>query len=141
MKNRTLSFGEGLFETFRVYGGRKLSFVGEHLNRMEEGSRFFSIPFSRKSAISALKGALEEIPEDGEARLRLELVSYGKDGPEKTVFETAWSLLSQPNQKEDNAVKLTLAPFKRFSDSPVVRFKTTSYLENVFVLRLARKQK
>ena len=141
MKNRTLSFGEGLFETFRVYGGRKLSFVEAHLDRMEEGSRFFSIPFSRSSALYALNEALEEIPDDREARLRLDLVSYGKDGPEKTVFETSWSLLPQPTQNENNAVNLTLAPFKRFSESPLVRFKTSSYLENIFVLRWARKQK
>ena len=140
MKNRTRLFGEGLFETFRVYGGRKLSFVEAHIDRMEEGCRFFSIPFSRHQALVALKGALEEIPDDRDARLRLDLVSYGKDRPEKTGFETSWDLLSQPAQRESIAVKLALAPFRRFSGSPLVRFKTTSYLENIFVLRWARKQ-
>jgi branched-subunit amino acid aminotransferase/4-amino-4-deoxychorismate lyase len=36
MKNRTLLFGEGLFETFRVYKGRRLAFVEDHLYRMAE---------------------------------------------------------------------------------------------------------
>jgi branched-subunit amino acid aminotransferase/4-amino-4-deoxychorismate lyase len=141
MKNRTRFFGEGLFETFRVYGDKKLSFVEEHLDRMAEGCRFFSIPFFRQQAVDALKGALKEIPDDREARLRLDLVSYGKDGPEKAGFETSWDLLSQPPKKESIVVKLALAPFRRFSGSPLVRFKTTSYLENIFVLRWARKQK
>jgi branched-subunit amino acid aminotransferase/4-amino-4-deoxychorismate lyase len=126
MKNRTRFFGEGLFETFRVYGDKKLSFVEEHLDRMAEGCRFFSIPFSRQQAVDALKGALKEIPDDREARLRLDLVSYGKDGPEKAGFETSWDLLSQPPKKESIVVKLALAPFRRFSGSPLVRL--THYL-------------
>ena len=77
MKNRTLFFGEGLFETFRVYRDRRLAFVEDHLERMAEGCSFFALPFSREKAIEALKLALGQIPHDSEARLRLNLTSYG----------------------------------------------------------------
>ena len=37
-------------------------------------------------------------------------------------------------------VTLDLATFRRFSSSPLVRFKTTSYLENITALRQARRR-
>ena len=132
MKNRTLFFGEGLFETFRVYVGRKLAFVEEHLDRMAEGSRFFALPFSRQEAVDALITALENIPHNTEARLRLNLVSYGDHAVENTAFETAWEPVEDMSTRLASGVKLGLAPFQRFSRSPLVRFKTTSYLENIF---------
>ena len=140
MKNRTLFFGEGLFETFRVYKGRRLAFVEDHLDRMAEGCRFFILPFSQKEAIEALKLALKEIPNHIEARLRLNLISYGDHGVEKAVFQTSWEPLEGIKVQEGSGVELALAPFQRFSGSPLVRFKTTSYLENIFVFTWARRQ-
>jgi branched-subunit amino acid aminotransferase/4-amino-4-deoxychorismate lyase len=140
MKNRTLLFGEGLFETFRVYKGRKLAFVEDHLDRMAEGCRFFALPFSREKAIVALEHALGEMPHHTEARLRLNLISYGDQGAEKTALETTWEPLQGISVPESSGVKLALAPFQRFSGSPLVRFKTTSYLENIFVFNWARRQ-
>lgn len=140
MKNRTLLFGEGLFETFRVYKGRRLAFVEDHLDRMAEGCRFFAFPFSRKEAIDALKSGLYEIPPDTESRLRLNLVCYGDHDVEKTELRTSWEPLKKLSIQQDPGVKLGMAPLRRFSGSPLVRFKTTSYLENIFVFRWAQRQ-
>ena len=140
MKNRTLFFGEGLFETFRVYPERKLAFVKDHLDRMAEGCRFFALPFSRSEAMDALKLVLDEIPPDTEARLRLTLICHGDQGVEKTAFQTTWEPLPQIKAWQASGVKLALAPFSRFSRSPLVRFKTTAYLENIFVFTWARRQ-
>jgi len=142
MKNRTLFFGEGLFETFRVHLGRKLAFVEDHLDRMAEGCTFFGFPFSREKAIEALRLALQEIPVDGAARLRLNLICYGENRVEKTDFETSWAPLPGPGTgpDADRGVQLDFAPFQRLSSSPLVRFKTTSYLENIFVLTWARSR-
>jgi branched-subunit amino acid aminotransferase/4-amino-4-deoxychorismate lyase len=139
MKNRTLLFGEGLFETFRVYRARRLAFVEDHLDRMAEGANFFALPFTREKAIDALKLALEEIPPDSEARLRLNLVSEGDHRAEKTAFHTSWEPLPEMGAWQDQGVKLAFCPFQRFS-SPLVRFKTTSYLENIFAFTWARDQ-
>jgi len=140
MKNRTLFFGEGLFETFRVYKGRRLAFVEDHLERMAAGCRFFTFPFSINGARDALRSALDEIPPDTEARLRLNLISYGDHGVEKTELRTSWEPLKKVSIQQVPGVKLGLAPFQRFSGSPLVRFKTTSYLENIFVFTWARRQ-
>ena len=140
MKNRTLLFGEGLFETFRVYKGRKLAFVEDHLDRMAEGCRFFAFPFSRNEAADALRCALDEIPPDTESRLRLSLICHGDHGVEKTEFQTSWEPLKKVSFQQGAGVKLGMAPLQRFSGSPLVRFKTTSYLENIFVFTWARGQ-
>jgi branched-subunit amino acid aminotransferase/4-amino-4-deoxychorismate lyase len=140
MKNRTLLFGEGLFETFRVYKGRRLAFVEDHLYRMAEGANFFALPFSGEKALEALKLALEEIPSDLEARLRLNLLSYGDHGVEKSTFDTSWEPLQEKSTWQGHEAKLALAPFQRFSGSPLLKFKTTSYLENIFVFTWARDQ-
>jgi branched-subunit amino acid aminotransferase/4-amino-4-deoxychorismate lyase len=140
MKNRTLFFGEGLFETFRVYEGRRLAFVEDHLDRMASGCQFFALPFSRRRAVDALKLALDEIPNDTEARLRLNLICLGDHGVDKTSFQTTWEPLQETTAGKDSGVQLALAPFQRFSRSPLVRFKTTSYLENIFVFDWARRE-
>lgn len=141
MKNRTLYFGEGLFETFRVYQGRRIAFVKDHLDRMADGCDFFGLAFSREKAVRALRLALEEIPPEGEARLRLNLLCYGDHAVERTDFQTSWELIQPGAGKEqERGVRLCFAPFQRFSKSPLVRFKTASYLENIFALRWARGQ-
>ncbi|MFH1675110.1 MAG: aminotransferase class IV [Pseudomonadota bacterium] len=138
MKNRTLAFGEGLFETFRVYPGRKICFVEEHLERMATGCRFFDIPFSLEEAKKALFSSLNTIPEGKDVRLRLNLITYGSDTVEKVDFSTEWQPLPDMSGWKKEGVKIGLASFRRFSGSPLVRFKTTSYLENITNFRQAR---
>lgn len=140
MKNRTLLFGEGLFETFRIYPGKNLVFVEDHLHRMAEGCRFFALPFPKDQALAALESALDEVPAHVEARLRLSLICHGYESTAKVTFETTWEPLKEMRVQQDRGVKLGLAPFQRFSKSPLVRFKTTSYLENIFVFTWARSQ-
>jgi branched-subunit amino acid aminotransferase/4-amino-4-deoxychorismate lyase len=132
MKNRTLLFGEGLFETFRVYKGRRLAFVEDHLYRMAEGANFFALPFSGEKALEALKLALEEIPPDLEARLRLNLLSYGDHRVEKSTFDTSWEPLQEKSTWQGHEAKLALAPFQRFSGSPLLKFKTQGFFDALF---------
>jgi branched-subunit amino acid aminotransferase/4-amino-4-deoxychorismate lyase len=140
MKNRTLLFGEGLFETFRVYPGRKIGFVDAHLERMVAGCRFFDIPFSPEAAKEALIASLNTIPAESDVRLRLNLITFGTDRVEKVDFSAEWGPLPDISKWKEKGVKLGFASFRRFSGSPLVRFKTTSYLENMTTLRQARKR-
>jgi branched-chain amino acid aminotransferase len=47
--DRGFLYGDGLFETVRVYGGRPFG-LGEHLVRLARSSRVFRIPFEEKLA-------------------------------------------------------------------------------------------
>ncbi len=140
MKNRTLLLGEGLFETWRVYPGRKLPFVKEHLNRMKRGACYFNWPFCEKMAIQKLNDVLKEIPPDIDARLRLTLVCYGEDRI-TTEFLTHWEPLSpELDRFQREGVAVTIAPFKKHSSSPLRYFKTTCFLENSHILKKARQR-
>jgi len=139
MKNRTLFFGEGLFETFKVYRGRRIPWIDEHLARMARGCQFFSLPFHKEKARDTILSVLNEIPEEIEARLRLNLLCYGDQDVSEVRFSANWEVLPDLSRFMSEGVRIGISPIKRFSLSPLVRFKTTSYMENMFVLRWARQ--
>ncbi|MBI5166631.1 MAG: aminotransferase class IV family protein [candidate division NC10 bacterium] len=138
MINRTLMYGQGLFETLRVYSRRRVGFLDEHIRRMAEGAAFFCIPFLEEEFLITLEKALHTISKDAEARLRITLEVYGEEGPEAYKLVAQMEPLTLPEDLYQKGVSLTLAPFKRHSQSPLTRFKTTSYLENLYARSWAR---
>ncbi len=132
MISRTRLYGQGLFETLRVYPQRRVGFPNEHIRRMEEGAAFFGIPFSKQGFLLTLKKALNAIPEDAEARLRITLEAYGEERAESSKLTAQWKPLVIPEGLYQQGATLTLAPFPRHCQSPLTRFKTTSYLENIY---------
>ena len=140
MMNRTLLFGEGLFETWRVYPGRKLPLVEEHLERMSYGCLFFGWPFKKNEAKSVLNQTLQAISANIHARLRLTLITHGQEKVENTSFLAHWQPL--PNTislLQKQGVKLMLAPWVKCSNFPFHQFKTTCFLENNLALKQARQ--
>ncbi|MFQ5658165.1 MAG: aminotransferase class IV [Candidatus Methylomirabilales bacterium] len=138
--NRTLLYGEGLFETLRVYPGRKVPLLQAHCRRMEQGAGFFGFPFSSTAFAGAIERELQRIPEGDEARLRVTLEVWGDEGPEETRFVTHSSPLMAMDQHEREGVRVISAPFSRSSGSPLLAFKTTNYFENSYTRQWARRQ-
>lgn len=136
--NRTLLYGEGLFETLRVYPGRKVPLLDAHCRRMAHGAAFFGFPFSSTAFVQNVDDELPRIPEEGEARLRVTLEVWGDDGPEETRFITHASPLTETDGRERDGVRLVNAPFTRPSGSPLLAFKTTNYFENIYARQWAR---
>lgn len=138
--NRTLLYGEGLFETLRVYSGRKVPLLEAHSQRMALGAKFFRFPFSSSGFAGAVAGELEQISQKEEARLRVTLEIWGEEGPEETRFVTYSSPLTATNKRDREGVRLIKAPFSRSSGSPLLAFKTTNYFENNYARQWARDQ-
>ncbi len=138
--NRTLLYGEGLFETLRVYSGRKVPLLEAHSQRMALGAKFFRFPFSSSGFAGAVAGELEQISQKEEARLRVTLEVWGEEGPEETRFVTHSSPLTATNKRDREGVRLIKAPFSRSSGSPLLAFKTTNYFENNYARQWARDQ-
>lgn len=138
--NRTLLYGEGLFETLRVYAGRKVPLLEAHCRRMATGAAFFGFPFSSTVFAKAVEAEIERIPKETDARLRVTLEVWGDEGPE----ETRCVIHSAPVRVEDQSylggVRLIAAPFSRSSTSPLLAFKTTNYFENTYARHWARDQ-
>ncbi|MFQ5847419.1 MAG: aminotransferase class IV [Candidatus Methylomirabilales bacterium] len=138
--NRTLLYGEGLFETLRVYAGRTVPLLEAHARRMAGGAEFFRFPFSMSAFVQAVTQELAGIAEAGEARLRVTLEVWGEEGPAETRFVTHSSPLTGMDQRAREGVRVMRAPFPRSSGSPLLAFKTTNYLENSHARRWARDQ-
>ena len=136
--NRTLLYGEGLFETLRVYRGRQVPLLEAHCRRMARGAEFFRFPFSPSAFRRAVEEGLQGISEEAEARLRVTLEVWGEEGP----VETRLIACSVPlrGTDEGEGVRLIRAPFARSSGSPLLAFKTTNYFENSYARQWARLQ-
>jgi len=136
--NRTLLYGEGLFETLRVYRGRQVPLLEAHCRRMARGAEFFRFPFSPSAFRRAVEEELQGISEEAEARLRVTLEVWGEEGP----VETRLIACSVPlrGTDEGEGVRLIRAPFARSSGSPLLAFKTTNYFENSYARQWARFQ-
>jgi len=138
--NRTLLYGEGLFETLRVYRGRQVPLLEAHCRRMARGAEFFRFPFSPSAFRRAVEEGLQGISEEAEARLRVTLEVWGEEGPAETRLVTHSAHLRGTDEDQREGVRLIRAPFARSSGSPLLAFKTTSYFENSYARQWARLQ-
>lgn len=136
--NRTLLYGEGLFETVRVYRGRQVPLLEAHCRRMGRGAEFFRFPFSPSAFRTAVHEELQMVSEESEARLRVTLEVWGEEDPVETRLIARSAPLSGTDVGE--GVRLIPAPFARSSGSPLLAFKTTNYFENSYARQWARLQ-
>jgi branched-chain amino acid aminotransferase len=120
-------FGEGLFETIRVRNGAPCC-LEAHLRRLAEGARFLGLDAppeperlraflaTRTPCPGLASGVLRLLAVD--ARLMVTVAPWAEDRPER--------------------IELGLSgQFRRFSGSPLNRFKTFAYLENRLLAREA----
>jgi len=138
--NRTLLYGEGLFETLRIYPGQQVPLLPFHCRRMRKGAEALGFPFSPQAFEEAVETTLKAIPQEQEARLRITLEVFGEERAEESHLLTHWSSLPAVDPRLGEGVRVLLAPFRRSSSSPLLPFKTTNYFENSYARRWARDQ-
>ncbi len=134
--NRTLYFGEGLFETIRWKGeNRKLLL---HYRRLSSSAEFFGIPCpSYEEFINSLKTAV-----GGKKNIYVKFClfycgsSIFWEKPENYRIEVVVRDLPSPPKR----VNLSFSPFKRHSSDPIPKHKTMNYLFNISVKREALKK-
>jgi len=133
--SRTTLYGEGLFETFR-WKGRPPVHLSGHLERMRRGAEFLGIPFPGEAELTRTVHEAVEGSGMEDAYVKLCLLSRGDlhftSCPERGEVTVVVERYREPRPE----MRCSLADFRRHSSSPVLRFKTTNYLENV----LARRQ-
>lgn len=122
--------GVGLFETIRVEGGRPLH-LDRHLRRLARGAAYLGLP--EPPPAGAVRDVL--IARTPCAGLPLGVVRLLALDERLIVRAGAW----EPDWPE--AVEIAVAEdLTRLSSSPLCRFKTMSYLENVLLAREARRR-
>ena len=132
--DRGFTLGDGLFETIRRQGGRILH-LDRHLARLRHGAGFLGIPLTwQDGALAAGAAALIEADRLGDAVLRLTLTrGPGQRGilppaePRPTLLITAAALPAP--MPPARAIIATVT--RRNEASPLSRFKTLNYLDNI----------
>ncbi len=130
--NRTLLFGEGLFETIKWLGENKK--LKRHYNRLVSSCKALGYPCpDYQKFVGAIKQTAKGTNLYVKFLLTFEGSSYFPDYPVSYRYSVVVKDLPNPPQK----VKLCLSTYRRHSSDPVCRHKSTSYLFNILVKRFA----
>ncbi|HID79037.1 MAG TPA: aminodeoxychorismate lyase [Aquifex aeolicus] len=135
-------FGEGLFETFKVKGGKLPPHFEYHYERLKEGALFLNIPHPTFEEFKTFTEERINFTKNSEKPfyVKVLLLSLGSgyygDLPDSYSLE----IVIKPLRLPPKNLTLTVSNFKRCSFNPLWRFKTTSFLFNVLVKREALKR-
>ena len=133
---RSLFYGEGLFETFR-YKERLPVLLEKHFDRMERGASLLKIPFpDREHIIELIRKAISE-SEISDAYIKICLLSQGQSSFYGTAKFSQLLVIVKEYVDSAGSLKLKVNSFRRISDSPLVKIKSTNYLEGVLARRAA----
>ena len=131
-------YGYGLFETMRAYHGT-IFLLDRHLKRLLDSAAVIGLGTGPDS-IDLTKACTDTLKANAlqEARLRLtisrgEVASFPGSGSDvtPTVLVTATGYSPMPAQTYDKGFKAGVSSFRRCSQSPLSRLKSTNYLLSV----------
>ncbi|MDQ7037705.1 MAG: aminotransferase class IV [Aquificota bacterium] len=134
--NRSLLYGEGLFETILWRGETRKLLL--HYRRLRRSAEQLGIPCPGYSEF--LKAIEEKTGGRRDLYVKFLLFSEGPDHFGEKPSGYTVRVVVRPLPKVPLEVSLTLSPYRRHSGDPVARHKTTSYLFNVLVRREARSR-
>ncbi len=144
--DRGLLYGDGLFETMRVYRG--IPFLWEeHLRRLREGADFLEIPLpmSEEEVGRALARVLRvNQVKDGVVRMSLTRGPGPRglvppDRPEPTFLITATRGIPYDNGLYQRGYRAVVVSLRRNRYSPLPFYKTLNNLEGMIAAREARR--
>ena len=143
---RGFLYGDGLFETVRVYGGQPF-LLARHVARLRAGARILAIPVPGTTSYWARAiGRVLAVNGIGDAAVRLTVTRGTAVGleppvhPRPTVLVQARGLDPALSAAQMSGVNVCLLPFARGS-GPFVELKTLGYLPAVLAKREARRRK
>jgi len=142
--DRGLLYGDGLFETLRVRGGRPFR-LDRHVARLFASCGELAIdPAVSPDMLAVSAAQLVEANAVSSGVLRIQITRGRGAGPdipddaEPTVLVTATSGRLYPAELYERGLRAVTAGFPRNERSPLVRHKTTNYLECVLARREAK---
>jgi len=134
---RSLFYGEGVFETFRMRGHAP-RYIGKHLERMQRGAEQLGIPFPgnekviEQMDISLSRSGLED------AYVKICLLSAGESPFYLTPSRgEVWVVLRPYIPYPRPSMRATISPIRRNSSSPAVGIKSLNYLDSILARREA----
>ncbi|MDT8318594.1 MAG: aminotransferase class IV [bacterium] len=148
--NRGLMYGDGIFETFRGYGGKVFA-IGEHFARLQSAADFLkmNVDFSAEELgelISELLNKNSLIDKD--SRIRLTLIrGRGTDGlfpdlsAKSEIVITAEEVSSGVRELQQKGIEIALVEsIKVDPRSPLASHKTLNYIPGIVALQEVREK-
>ncbi len=129
MLNRTLLFGEGLFETIRWKSQEEK--LRLHYERLKNSAEALGIPYPTYEEF--LMDLQEATGKEENLYVKYLLISKGGDYLTQKPSQRGKLIITKPLRATPEKVSLCLSPYLRHSSDPVCRHKTTSYLFNLMV--------
>ncbi|MCX7759984.1 MAG: aminotransferase class IV [Hydrogenothermaceae bacterium] len=136
---RVISYGEGVFETFR-YNGKFPKHLDKHYERLVKGLKTLKIPvISKEDFTYNISKAVENFDEKD---LYVKVIVFGEGMSYYPLMSLKTNVLVilKPYKPIDEDITLTVAPFRVHSSDPLLRIKSTNYLRNILVKRYARER-
>lgn len=142
-----LLYGDGIFETMRVYRGR-VFLLEEHLQRLQEGAAFLSLSTPDLGVLHASVEKVIVANNLTEGSMRLTLTGGNSRralwprplNPEATILITVRESTVYPEQLYLQGCRAVMVSFPRNEASPLVRIKSLNYLENMLGKKEALQQ-
>lgn len=130
--NRTLLYGEGLFETILWRG--KTEKLLRHYRRLKSSADFLKIP--SPSFEEFVKAIEDETKGRRDLYVKFCLISDGDSRFDASPESYRTVVIVKPYRRMEK-MRLTLSPFRRNSRDPLIYHKTMNYLFNILVKRKA----
>ena len=134
--NRSILFGEGVFETFR-YKNKLPIFFGRHLRRLKHSAEFLLLKYPGDIYIQSLIETFIKKHQSKNVVIKIALLSSG----EGVYFGKSDKTIVMVSIKEDdstkNEISLTVAQATRNCSEVLVGHKTTNYLLSIIERRRA----
>jgi 4-amino-4-deoxychorismate lyase len=138
MPNRTLFFGEGVFETFRYRSGLPVYF-SRHVERLKKGCEFLNIPLPNLLVIKKFIHDCVKKSDITDAHVKICVFSYGgnryQDYPEDFLLA---SIIKEYMDRNDE-MTICVSKETKNSNSSLNFHKTTNYIQNIVSKRQAQQ--
>lgn len=134
---RFLFYGEGVFETFR-WKSTPPVFWNSHIERMRNGAEILEIPFPEPEYIKEVVEKAVFNSDISDAYVKVCLLSQGDSVFYGSSSRSSLLIIVKEYQPLKEAIKAHISFLRRSSSSPLLRIKSSNYLENILARREAR---
>ena len=141
-RDRGLTLGDGIFETLRIKGGRPLAGL-DHMARLEAAAKALKLPIpGDPDTLLQAMTRLAAQTHQPEGALRLTVTrgasARGLALPDVAQPQVMMTLSPLPPQRNTPVRVRVIDTPRRNEHSPISRFKTLNYLDNVLAFDAAR---
>ena len=133
---RSLTFGEGVFETFRYKSALPIN-IDKHIKRLREGANLLHLMCPGEYDLIDIINEAYKNSGIKDAYIKICLLSSGPGQFYENSKRTDILTIVKNYNPPKTAFKACINSYRRHSESPILKIKSTNYLENILSRREA----